>query len=263
MTIALGILANDGFVIAADRQETIPGYWKNDVSKLSSISTSSPNKWRCCLVSGAGDAHYIDAFRDRLADRFSLSQTLKQTAAAFSTLLGEFYNQHVLPFAAYPAGERPDFQILTAFSSQRHDPNNPRGVILLTSEHSVFRAHSHYAAVGSGSMLANSLLARFCKYGEFDTKEALLAATYVMSHVKDSIDGCGKDTDIAGMYKGHMFNLNHLQTAALEKGIRDYMDLAEPAALERLRRTVHPAIGRGAIEAKLAEAKGILKKIYL
>jgi hypothetical protein len=38
MTIALGVLANDGIVLAADTQLTIPNFWKGEGGKILAVS---------------------------------------------------------------------------------------------------------------------------------------------------------------------------------------------------------------------------------
>ncbi|HEV3139507.1 MAG TPA: hypothetical protein VGY57_03270, partial [Vicinamibacterales bacterium] len=71
MTIALGILADDGVVIAADTQETI-GYSKLNQGKIAAFGHRRPDgNWRHCLFSGAGPAVYIDACRDQFMKAFA------------------------------------------------------------------------------------------------------------------------------------------------------------------------------------------------
>src|SRR5437899_3200980 len=75
MTIALGILASDGIVVAADRLESYGGQFKLDQSKILPVSTVYPDDVNpeligACLISGAGDAGHIDALTEQLAKDF-------------------------------------------------------------------------------------------------------------------------------------------------------------------------------------------------
>ena len=57
MTIALGILASDGVVVATDTQETVQGYWKRHEGKIQAAQTAQG----AVVVAGAGRAAYADA----------------------------------------------------------------------------------------------------------------------------------------------------------------------------------------------------------
>jgi hypothetical protein len=207
MTIALGILANDGFVLAADRQETYPGYWKHDVSKLAVFSMADDDPWGSCFFAGAGHGHYIDACREQLMD--------------------------AVDFALSPPQERPDVQFLAVLSSPIAEPRFGRIMpMLVTSENTALKRHWRCAAIGSGSLLANTLLTRFCRNKRpLDTKTAVLIAAYVISHVKSSVDGCGSYSEIVGVHNGKRFDLGKSRASALENSVRKYMDAAEPDAL--------------------------------
>ncbi|HUL75837.1 MAG TPA: hypothetical protein VL691_01130 [Vicinamibacteria bacterium] len=118
MTIALGLLAKDGLVIAADRQET-RSYMKADQGKVSAVfathQTPSETKSRCCLIAGAGSAHQI---------------------------------------------------------------------------------------------VADQYLGRFSKLPVPDVSAAVVLAAYVMCHTKDSVEGCGKGTDLFGFSHDRVFRLD-------------------------------------------------------
>src|SRR5262245_4072305 len=71
MTIALVIRALDGFVVAADRQETA-GDQKHEQGKVTSIWKANPPA--CLVVTGAGDGLYLDCISARLKESFSKSK---------------------------------------------------------------------------------------------------------------------------------------------------------------------------------------------
>ena len=116
----------------------------------------------------------------------------KQVAAAAR----KFHREYVIPFAAFP--ERPNVSLLIGYY------HGQSARLWSTSENLLTESRS-YAAIGAGAMYANILLSRlFLPLWPMDTKVAALLADYVVNEVKEHIDGCGKDTDIAciGPYSG-------------------------------------------------------------
>src|SRR2546428_6976952 len=72
MTIALGILAKDGVVLAADTQETYAGIFKVDQSKITAVLNGTPKAPRgAFVVSGAGTAGHLDSIQQDLCEAFS------------------------------------------------------------------------------------------------------------------------------------------------------------------------------------------------
>ena len=52
MTIALGILTNDGVVLAADTEETmLGGTWKSDHGKITAVTAKAGNGRNSCQFS--------------------------------------------------------------------------------------------------------------------------------------------------------------------------------------------------------------------
>src|SRR5438132_1411166 len=80
MTIALGILASNGVVLAADTEESYEG-WKGEHGKITGVGAQATKGGNCCLITGAGDALYIDAIaRDlrELVSRNSATSTVEE-----------------------------------------------------------------------------------------------------------------------------------------------------------------------------------------
>jgi hypothetical protein len=256
MTIALGILAKDGLVLASDSQETIPGYWKNDVSKMSYMTQSSPSAWRACIVMGAGHAHYVDAFRTGLFLQFEEAKTHEDVSAGFSAHLSDFYQTKVIPFAAYQPHERPDFQILVGYRFPGQSECRLR-----VSELSAWSEEHPYAAIGVGSMLAKTLLTRcYRDWPMPNVREATVLCAYVMSQVKRSVDGCGAATDVGGFHDEHMFNVTREQAASLEEAVSVYAEAAEQFTLLRTTKRKPPREPK-AVKAALSSVQRALAAI--
>jgi hypothetical protein len=116
MTIALGILAHDGVVLAADSQITQEAYLKTGRTKIIIGSNFDHPEHGVIAISGSGSLGYIDAARAEIVNAFMKNHD--SSLAEFEEILKErvndFYSRHVLPFASQDYRERPDFQLLIA-----------------------------------------------------------------------------------------------------------------------------------------------------
>jgi hypothetical protein len=192
MTIAIGILAADSIVLATDTEESIPGYMKLHQYKTRGGAKGT----RGCLIAGAGSANYIDTVSDELIETFFSESEDEKVGPAFNRVVAEFYQMRVVPFAQYPAVERPDFDLLIAFAG--HDKH-----YLWATEKSAMREVYPWEAIGSGAMFAKMLLGQFyANPTAIPTHVAELLAAYVVYRVKDTIDGCGKHTFVQTLREG-------------------------------------------------------------
>lgn len=261
MTIAIGILASDGLVVAADTQETM-GTWKLKHGKVSAMVAADQTpkadgkSRRSCLVTGAGQGHHIDVMSRTLLNTWGKNKawTDAQMKQSFNDSLHEFYGKHVLPFAAYPAEDRPDFQLVVGC--------NWPSPTLLVSEGNLFKVVWPFVAVGIGCMVATTLLTRFYKSPMLDVRSAVLLASYVMFHVKDSQEGCGKDTDIAGIADGEFFMLSRKETKALEDAMQEFSSDVEPAVFRAVTDIETHAQPKAATRAR-ARLKKLATKLRL
>jgi 20S proteasome alpha/beta subunit len=211
MTIALGVLCGDGLIIAADTEES-DGFLKTSASKIS-IATNiyvyasvgkkprlgrGPQEIAACAVAGAGDSAYLDTITPMLIDDFQETEQADEDAiqGEFSKTVRKFYIEHVVPFAQYPAIDRPDFSVLVGVS--RKD----KAELLFASSKTTLRRCAPFAAVGVGATFANQLLKRLWPQTWVDRKTAALLVAFIMFHVKESVENCGKLTDVVVMHNG-------------------------------------------------------------
>jgi len=184
MTICIGILANDGIVLAADREEG-DGYLKTDQGKIAwkfrgiqPIGASG--------ITGAGVGPYLDEIANKLNDVFT------DDAEGSENVVGpklcdahrSYYEQTVLPF---PSSDRPDYELLVACYGQ--------GIkcIWSTCRMAFTKVHD-YEAVGVGAKVAKTWLGRL--YDRIPAFYAAKLAAYVIYQVNRSVGGCGLGTDI-------------------------------------------------------------------
>jgi hypothetical protein len=190
MTIALGLIADSGIVLAADRQET-EGEQKKDQRKVDSVWIVPRG---ALLVAGAGNGPCIDSVSLRLQECFAEATVRPDEhdepnlTEKFAAVHRAFYSDNVLPFAQYQPHERPDYELL--IGSSLH------GQHLLWSSHKLTMNPSQgYRAVGIGASTAESFLNKFYAR-RLPLKVAISLAVFVAYQVKNSVEGCGFGTDL-------------------------------------------------------------------
>lgn len=211
MTIALGILATDGVVIATDTQIGVQDYLKTHQGKLVVAHFGpSDNKSAAIAITGAGSVGYLARIKQDLLNAFynSTISTTVDLHAYLDQYIHNFYKTHVIPFAEYHAAERPEVALLLG---AEYDGD----FRLLATEKNVCRRSLQYDAVGAGAMYAQILLGRL--YTPVNLTAAAILAAYVVFHVKASIDGCGKDTHVCCISENHYSYFSWEQLTSLEK----------------------------------------------
>jgi hypothetical protein len=200
MTIALAIAADNGIVVAADMEET-SGYLKTTDTKIlsvvSNIPAGKPDPAKIsegCLIAGAGNSDYIERLKFDLADEFlGCSPTLtgsKVLQRAFERTVRDFYKDHIIPFALFPDDDRPDVGILIAAY------RNYSTSLYFTNRSVVGRAML-FKAVGAGAIFAKIMLDHLWRAS---VQEVEILAAYVTYMVKESVESCGKYTQIATLH---------------------------------------------------------------
>jgi hypothetical protein len=264
MTIALGVLALDGLVVAADTEES-DGYLKTAESKIrvsSSVDSSAgsanltpgigvPTRTgtsAATAVAGAGTASYIDAVSEALWSPCidHAHEDDQKLIDAIAAPLGTFYREHVVPFAAYPALERPDFELLIAATHRSAAPQN-RHRLFVTDKTSIRRCVP-YAAIGVGGMFARVLLKRLYP-GVYRSGVGAVAAlaAYVAFQVKESVPGCGKFTEIVVFQNGGRSYIRWSDVRDLESVFLEHASLESEAFASAL--AVDPAAHAKALKA--------------
>jgi hypothetical protein len=94
--------------------------------------------------------------------------------------------------------------------------------------------------VGIGADMARTLLRRWYQLPLLDVWHTALLVAYVMYLVKESIEGCGKHTDMLCMATHHPVRISRDETAELEKVFADYAYSVEPMQLRSLFRATPP-----------------------
>lgn len=218
MTIAAGFVCLDGIILAADTQETVPGYTKNSTEKIRMWADHGLG----IAITGAGDTDLIETIGPEIERAIYRGYSPKQ--ARFDNELREIirktmhsaFLKYIRPYAAFPREERPGCDLLVAVSV-KNEVNDYE--CLFKASGTVVRKIEYGAeCVGTGLILAKSLIERF--YSSFmDLDEAVLAVCYIMHHTKKWVDGCGGTTDllVSSTKKDFFWNVGSVDISNLEK----------------------------------------------
>jgi 20S proteasome alpha/beta subunit len=186
MTIAVGLLAENCVVIAADTQETYDTA-KVSGDKIQSLISFQQDSKGVIAITGAGDADYLDKFAQDAMHAYlhhsgPLVRALEQTLAAF-------YKAHVLPLGMQWAASG-QYAISTIVAYQRGGETK-----LLASGHLAMKDAGRYVARGSGETIARAVLRSLYREG-MSREAAMRLAAYAVYRAKDVDPHSGKDTDV-------------------------------------------------------------------
>lgn len=205
MTIAIGMLARGGMVIAADTEESTGDYMKGQKGKVACFysqdgkpGTFAGECVSSCAVAGAGNSGYVQGLIGQLGDAFIANPELQPNPplgvpqeslqSKFSECIHRFYREHIIPFASYPERKRPDVEMLIAVQRKTI-------FALFASEKTVLNSVMPYKAIGWGSTFAELLLDKL--WCGMSVEQAEVLAAYIVFMTKESVETCGKYTTIA------------------------------------------------------------------
>jgi 20S proteasome alpha/beta subunit len=210
MTIALGILAADGAVLAADSEITTPGDWKASDTKLLAATFTVPGEpARALAVAGAGSVNHFNAIRFKvvqavLAGLSASAQSDAMVEKALTETISDFYSAHVIPFYAFP--QPPDVYLLVATWL------GGRGLLWATEQTAVRQALD-YDAIGIAQAHARELLSGY--FAAMPIESAVLLACYVAARVKADTAYCGQETQVIVLREGGISK--HLPRVLVQK----------------------------------------------
>jgi hypothetical protein len=198
VTICIGLLAQDGIVIAADAQES-DTYFKRSTQKIMTWQTvgnadGPPRNPAACVVAGAGDGGFIDAFTAELLADVRGEMTMTDFETYAKSKVESFYSTHVRPLLRVDTSC--DFSVLIGAYFQRMSRLYKS---YRTSFHSVQTAV--VTAIGIGQQFALQTIENFpC----LDVEHTEITAAAVISRTKDCVEGCGKYTDVVSLHNARI-----------------------------------------------------------
>lgn len=212
MTIALGMLASDGIVLAADTEVSWGEYLKTEGTKVALLENEG------LAIAGAGDGDYLDAISHELqrAIRALNTDDVARIGRELRSVLERFHRQHVLPW------KDPTLEFLLLIGLQK------KGRRALWVTRKATMRPCVYATIGVGSADADSILTQL--FENVRTPRVTLAmaqfiAAYAVYLVKDRVMGCGKNTDMILVRDGRAHQLSRVDVGRLEYFVSRFLDL--------------------------------------
>ena len=192
MTICIGMLATDGIVLAADSLES-GGYLNRSVQKIMTWTVSSadgmPKHPATCMIAGAGDGGFIDAFQMELIADVRGEMTMKEFESHAAAKINDFYSRHVFPFSSLDDGY--DFSVLIGATF------GPQTRLYRTYKTTLQTVRELTTSIGFGMEYANEIK----DYFPFsDVTHTEISAAAIISKTKDCVSGCGKYTDVVSLH---------------------------------------------------------------
>jgi hypothetical protein len=188
------MLASNGIVIAADAEES-DTYFKRSQQKILTWNTLQLGRNgpvpgpAACVLAGAGDGDFIDAFSQSLLSAITPDLTIQSFEKYAAEHLETFYEKHIIPLLG--SNPNADFQMLIGvyfgFST----------ALYVTYKSTIRRAMPN-AAIGIGGSFALRQMDEFSPC--CGVSESEIIAANVVAVTKDCIEGCGKYTDIVSIH---------------------------------------------------------------
>ncbi len=247
MTIALGVSGHGGLVIAADTLESYgyAGAAKLSTSKITcfydNILTQLPDKLPKnqaftlsdlggCAITGAGDSEYVEYLTRELGATFLDKENQRlhgeSLRIALEKPLRKFHARHIARF--YPAEAwLSQVQLLLGIQRGIRHPD------LLIATRTTLRNASPFAAVGAGAQQALLLLDRLWTGDAIE--DLTLLAAYVLYAVKETVEGCGKNSQIVQFPAGKLVEASD-GTKRWDFSNKRIVDVPQPVILEMERR---------------------------
>ena len=219
MTIAIGVLCNDGVVLGVDAQLSVDGA-KLVTPKIVLFAPVS-NYHLVVGVQGHGDASSlaIDSMRETLAHEFTgKPATVSEITAYIGECLAAVFRDHI---DSAPADERNylSFSLLIAIHQERnvHLFRTNRAMVVPVKS----RPHPWWC-MGVGFEFANYAL-DLLLHPHCSVEVAAQVAAYVIAVTKDSVEGVGKDTDVHVIQNdGRHWSLSLPDLREIEKHFQEF-----------------------------------------
>jgi len=227
MTLVAAFASSGGTLLFADTQETVTGYSKRKVDKLT-VYDWEP--FRFGIAGAADDARYLDVLQAELANSLFKVQAfdLKTITVSLTDTLTTFYGKHIWPQAA----SKPQMEYMVVIQPR------PSGwpEIFHVSESAVTLVPTSYKSIGIGSYLSDYLQNLLHEGGE-SLLQVITTAVYIAREVREHIDGVGPVERIGvfhndGTYnevswedietiEKQIWNLQEIQTTAFKSATRE------------------------------------------
>lgn len=227
MTIIVGVICKDGLVIGCDSQaSSVKGVpvKRTEYTKIYEIPVGGDGH---ALLSGAGTGAFVTRASELLGDKCknSVCRNPREFADICEDVVTEIFKRYVIDKSkALGISKAKTPQVVSGSIQWQEEPTEPPGVILMTGiqcrvnknpEWCLYTVHpdgvaeksDKYDAIGSGSAIAEYLLARLWSE-KLAVEQATKVVVYVIEEVKKIDPFCGGPTQVVSLSKSGAKRLN-------------------------------------------------------
>src|SRR5438034_2241297 len=196
MTIAIGLLCSDGVFLASDTEETWANLTKRNIRKIHAFAFGQ--ELTCAIAAATSNVDLMRMFAADVDDKLSAGMDAGgpvNIAEIAEQGAKKLFDTNILPFATFPIDQRPQYESLIGYFNRNSFGLYKVGLPQTLVEICERQTGSLHAAIGIGSMIADSTLDRF------HTEKMTVGATadlavYILSHVKEVVQDCGGYTHV-------------------------------------------------------------------
>jgi 20S proteasome alpha/beta subunit len=199
MTIAIGLLCNEGLVVAADTEEVLGGYIKTSTEKMRVMEREGYK----LTITGAGESDFIGCFCDELEEALDENEP-KDIKAIYKVLRAtqlQYFRNHLAPYSSFPSDDRPNPDLLIGLHIKVGGPvigSTLFRTVLFKANGTVVKRIHKAECVGTGVVLARSLMDQFFD-PELNLTQTGILAAFILRQAKRWAQYCGGNSDIAIM----------------------------------------------------------------
>jgi 20S proteasome alpha/beta subunit len=222
MTIAVGVLCEDGVVVGADREVSLSSFKVEDRK----AHLLKRNNVRIGLV-GSGPADLVTLAAQELDNRLVPEMSMEAVKTAVDDLAQDIHAKHVLT--------NPDKNYkLDLLLAVKTTPNGAaRKVGLLRVNGTIVVWKDRYDAIGWGYELAHYLLSQLYDQPKtLSMARGIMLAAQVLKAAKDYTQGCGGPSDIIQVRLGYVSDFVHEDDVRLhEESAEKFAKIMRPVML--------------------------------
>jgi 20S proteasome alpha/beta subunit len=221
MTIIVGIISKDGLVLACDSQASsmkgVP-LKRTEYTKIYEIPMGGDSY---ALLSGAGTGAFVTRAGELLAEKCknNICRTPRDFADICEDVITDIFKRYVIDRSKalgmsktktqreitsgsiqWQEGEMEPPSLIILTGIQCGIPKSPEWCLYTIHPNGVAEKAEKYDAIGSGSAIAEYLLARLCSK-PLTVEQATIVAVYVIEEVKKIDPFCGGPTQVVCLSK--------------------------------------------------------------
>lgn len=239
MTIAAGFKCTDGMVLCADTQETVDGYRKRNVPKITvrpAINPIAPIKMPRAIgdprspevappipqlvvgFAGAGDSAFLEKLIEKAWLGIAQATNYAERCAGLEEEVTSFFERY---WPIYSENAKPDAELLIGLWS-------PSEVELFKVVGPLVSRVDSHAFIGWGGHEADAFADRL-DMRKLSLKKASSVGIYILKAVKERVPACGGDTHLLLMKdSGHVYFENSWKIKWAEEKLRRLEEAVGP-----------------------------------